>query len=446
MNVAIVWRCAAFAAIAILFGGCGAFQQAPPRPPLLSAPTTQLTVNPGYSPGLPLPPGPIAIGSLRMMTPLRGWALGPPGKGKAGSFYAVLATVDGGTHWRNVTPPQIAGFVDKAVFFLDLQHAWVAVTPHIVSQPAPTILTVFRTADGGISWQGATYHLSDGTPSQLDFVDGLHGWMVLQINQGDAIYRTADAGLSWQLATTIYHGRPGQVQVGSLRFDYVGGPGAVGCNIDPFNLITFRDPSVGWATGGCIKSSLYFFRTEDGGRSWHRQMIPDGSAYYGPCQCDVWTSSPVFTSPADGSFMLTVSTQTTFCQKDAQGVQNCRSAEHVTRASVYVSHDGGSSWTPYGLPETGDLARPPVFVDARSGWFTTYKAGSQFPTMDKLYTTQDGGLTWRTITVSAPAGTLDFVSDQVGWSFDPFGQPAPALFATKDSGRTWQALDTELVN
>jgi photosystem II stability/assembly factor-like uncharacterized protein len=50
------------------------------------------------------------------------------------------------------------------------------------------------------------------------------------------------------------------------------------------------------------------------------------------------------------------------------------------------------------------------------------------------------------MTVSAQVGTLDFVSDQVGWGFDPFVQTPPALFATKDGGRTWQVIDPQVVN
>ncbi len=93
MKSTIVERCATLAAVAMLLGGCGSGATAPAPASLLSAgETTQATA--GYNPGLPLPPGPSAIGSLRMMTPLRGWALGPPGKGKTGTFDVVLGLRD----------------------------------------------------------------------------------------------------------------------------------------------------------------------------------------------------------------------------------------------------------------------------------------------------------------------------------------------------------------
>jgi len=101
---------------------------------------------------------------------------------------------------------------------------------------------------------------------------------------------------------------------------------------------------------------------------------------------------------------------------------------------------------PHALPEAGVLARPPVFINAGSGWFVVYKGASPFPTADKLCVTSDWGLTWTPIAVSAEVGTLDFVSDLVGWDFNMFGQSSPTLFATEDGGRTWQALNTQLVN
>jgi len=91
------------------------------------------------------------------------------------------------------------------------------------------------------------------------------------------------------------------------------------------------------------------------------------------------------------------------------------------------------------------LARPPVFVNARSGWFATYTGGLPFPIVDELYASHDGGLTWMAITVSAQVGALDFISDQVGWDLNRFGQGSSALLATRDGGRIWQALDPQLV-
>src|ERR1700731_1731627 len=90
-------------------------------PAATPAPTLGPTLS--YTPGVPVPAGPIEFGSaytgtpFKMVTPFRGWAVGPPGKDRDLAHDAVLITEDGGAHWRNVTPPGFSGWTDRTMYF-----------------------------------------------------------------------------------------------------------------------------------------------------------------------------------------------------------------------------------------------------------------------------------------------------------------------------------------
>src|SRR6202171_5996039 len=112
--------------------------------------------------------------------------------------------------------------------FLDVTHAWVAVTPHVVAHPAatPATITVFRTAGGGQSWQSGTFQIADGIPSQLDFIDAQRGWMLLQSGTGVATYRPSHAGIRWEQAAVSHYTAPNGTALGPLPLSHGDGPKA----------------------------------------------------------------------------------------------------------------------------------------------------------------------------------------------------------------------------
>ena len=407
-----------------------------------------------YRPSVDLRPGPIELGSssnrvvLRMFTPLLGWALGPPGKGPGIVHDAVLQTMDGGAHWRNLTPPGFTGDTDRAEYFLDMNHAWVAVAPALASASrGPTTVTVFRTSNGARSWQRATFPVSSGSPAQLDFVDPEHGWLVIQALTpegipGVAAYRTLDGGIHWQAVSL-----PEAITVGGLNFGRLPVPDMIHarCELIPFTAVSFVDPLTGWGAGLCDGGPprVYIQMTRDGAVSWHEMALPDFPESV-QCPCVTSATLPAFTSRNDGTFVVGVQTYVTTCLPQPRGGIGCQSESRPTASILYRTHDGGLTWTARPLPALSPAGDDVYFLDGSNGLFAGARyssdpalnnvAGMAF---ESMYVTHDGGATWAVLPVRGPfqGGSLQFVNPSAGWALK-FGR----LLRTADAGRTWTML------
>jgi len=110
----------------------------------------------------------------------------------SGSRGTVLRTTDGGTTWENVSIAE-ADTID----FRDIQ-AFNANTAIVLSAGLPAV--IFKTVDGGQSWQQKFFTMKEGT-----FYDGMDFWDDQNgIAFGDAvdsrllILKTKDGGETWQ--------------------------------------------------------------------------------------------------------------------------------------------------------------------------------------------------------------------------------------------------------
>lgn len=350
--------------------------------------------------------------SIHIVTPLTGWGTDET---------SVLHTADGGYQWSDVTPsiPRGKGF---SIGFLPLDPinahtAWLA-APNAFGSAAPTSAYIFHSTDAGTHWQrlpplhlGPYYYIRS-----LQFVDRRHGWMlvirdVAMMSVSFDIYRTSDGGTSWRRIL-----REDPFSTGSGRGS---GGGLPGC--DCGQSYSYATATSGWVGGcycGLAQQRELLFRTNDGGRSWHRYALPLPAGYRaGGTAID----APVF-----------------FTTRVAE-----MSAYLLARSGVYLdayhTTDGGQSWrgtTPLKLQEYDD---PGGFVDPSHGFLLDGQ---------RLYRTADGGRHWQalpTVLSRENLSQFDVVTAATGFVIESIGASTRTrLLATRDGGRTWQVVPANL--
>jgi len=350
----------------------------------------------------------LPLTSIRMMTTRIGWSV---------SNRVVFRTTDGARNWTDVMPCGLPQRYQMAADFLSGTDAWIAVSPAVLPktnaiQRGP--VTVFRTTNGGRTWQQARMPVQGSVEpfSDLTFANRHDGWFWLDAGTMAVPYfillRTVDGGLHWTRVLAAGPGRRSAVMFPS-------------CNCG--RAITFLDGRTGWATGSFFAPSAtsgpFLWVTRDSGRQWQRQRLPLPNGYHAS-----QTYPPLFFGHAEGILPV-------------QLVRG-KSADVL---DAYVTHDGGMSWrntTPLVLPEVAQVGSIPIFsfADRFHGWASN---GSD------LYRTTDGGRHWvqpRARGIRSVIAQLDFVGSATGFAVMRFisGGSPPYLRKTGNGGRSWRTV------
>jgi photosystem II stability/assembly factor-like uncharacterized protein len=326
-----------------------------------------------------------------MFTPEVGWVA---------TVKQVLRTTDGGAHWSDVTPDQAREALrstplGSAVAFGGPDQAWLV--PAVDAKES----RVFRTSDGGRTWEASEPVPLGGWPGQLAFIDSQHGWLLLHLggaagSEAVRLLQSSDGGMHWnEVANANFGNQP----AGSI---------SAGCGKRGF---TFVDARTGWLAGSCAGGPPFLYVSEDGGRAWQRQSLPPPAGYPVTFAGDIAVDPPIFVSRQEG--VLPVSWTT---DKGEPG------------EVLYVTHDGGQSWK-----ATSFVPGRVNAILNRTDWFAVgdAKLGGD----GKLYRTLDGGGTWTPLTTHGSlegVQQFDFVNDKVGWA-----RKRSVLLKTTDGGRTW---------
>ncbi len=355
---------AAAAAVLVLAVGLGiAVQRA--RQSGGVTPTATPFASPNVNPTpTPTPSGPYPLlppVSLRMINATTGWAAGS-------GTNRILRTADGGSHWDDAGP-RGAQPGNWTTFFLDANNAWVASSLQPGSGSADYSVEIYRTADGGRTWQRTGTAMADaGWPAGLDFVDSRHGWLFMRLgaaagSEGVAFYGTVDGGATWsklsQTDQSLASGDQGHLPLGCSKL--LGSPAGWGptcmCTITSLRFSDARNGVfvlTSYASAGVPESVVY--STADGGGSWRPGPLLPAQAY------DVF-----------------------FIDRSHGWTLNAKSN------SLLSSSDGGQHWSLAGpIPSTQGVMGF-QFVTTEIGWAT----GSE-PAGNTLIKTTDGGQTWTT--------------------------------------------------
>ncbi len=239
------------AAISSPVAGGNSAEAAPTHSVLASSPIASAQVVPA-EPSKPVGSAPQDVGDLEQFVQASATTWWATVVGNLSDQLFLVRSVDAGQHWQDVTPPFGELHVNDGVssYVLSADVAWVD------ADAGPTTPQLFRTRDGGKSWQQLGAVPADCT---LQFVDASDGWCYeLSGSMGSAaveIYRTQDGGVTWRLISRTT-GDGTQQTPDPLPF---------WCG----KSLTFTSRTVGWASSFCNGGEPYLETSADGGMRWH---------------------------------------------------------------------------------------------------------------------------------------------------------------------------------
>jgi photosystem II stability/assembly factor-like uncharacterized protein len=340
---------------------------------------------------------------------------------------ALLQSNDGGRTWSDrlhfvgvYGGMQVFG-TDGFIWAIDMEPH--DCTPAQVSNgglrcgsPPSHALMLYRTADGGSSWTAVpapTFPVDD-----VFFLDASHGWAVSGSPQtglgSEPLYRTADGGATWMRVGILAPLAPmGRVYgVGTYRVTFSGQ----------------SDRSVrGWYVGA---AKLY--TSIDDGSSWQPVSIIAPAAVAG------WTFTPTQPAFSGREGILPIA------YRDPTGPDNAT----ANRIYLYVSHDGGSTWSdprpaPAGFAPVGDIVSTSI-LDSKHIWLTSLSltGGDNVQAKPAIARSPDGGLSWTVVRNTPRILVMTFADPTHGYALDVSGpNNTNGILRTSDAGTTWQRVD-----
>ena len=326
-----------------------------------------------------------SIQYLDMMDVNNGWAM---------NSNNILHTTDGGGTWFNATPAGMSS-MPASSFFLNDMTGWI-----VLSGADLTSGTLYRTTDGGVNWNSHPVPFSSGS---MQFLDPSNGWILVGLGAGMshmavAVFRTSDGGNTWSQVFTDDPNATGT----SDTLPFVGDK----------NGLTALDANHAWVTGAePVSDFIYIYATQDGGQTWSAQN-PSLPAGFAGAMTNAFP--PRFFSATEGAMRVGLYADT-------------------SATVLYLSHDGGQTWT----------ASQPVAIGGQVSLvsqmdFFVWDGGST------LYASHNGGTSWTTITTNVNLKDIllsfKFVDTSTGWAISADASSHYTLYKTTDGGATWNVL------
>jgi len=363
-----------------------------------------------------------------------------------------------------VAKPALPPAYWTALHFVSANVGWIAETTANQTSAGPTF--VYKTADGGRTWQQQLTWDGPGPQYARFSADGSHGLLVGL--GGVPLFKTVDGGAHWQrmalppqatqvalqyflnadegwvisylneatpgIAGVFHTTDGGQTWTQTARFDVnqYFSHGLSGGSLQG-NLV-FSDSSNGWMTPasysgtGITPVPAYLYVTHDGGKTWGIQEFAAPAAV-GMNSSTARFLPPSFVNDRVGVVLVT-----------QESVPSGPGAPTIGATYAYTTSDGGDHWSAAQkvvIPGNGYGTPPLVVIDART-WLT-FNAS-------QLERTTDGGVHWESLAGGLPHNTyateLEFQDVNHGWlaAIISSGQPTLAVYQTSDGGAHWTAV------
>ena len=318
---------------------------------------------------------------------------------RPGDSQARLWLSHGTGAWQEVTPAGgILGDVED-VLALDPHHLYAT-----SFNCAMAAVTAWRSVDGGRTWSHspAGYHSCAVGSSGLQFVDPLHGWIILRSPAAPfaSLEGTTDGGATWH---EVDHRLPA---IGDLSF-VTPAYGYLGVHLS-------------------LPDSRALYVTDDAGRTWHAVALPFDDRSLPNPSWSVTYGVPTFVDDRDGVLPVTLAKANT------------------ADLEWWTTNDRGSTWqlrTPpsVGLGGINDMPPEPAALPTSVTGPHVWWVFSRTSTGSQSWVTVDGGIHWTDREDTAlpwPDPTwFGAANARVAWMLG-----RGRLYATADAGLTWMQI------
>lgn len=324
----------------------------------------------------------------------------------------LLWTSDNGANWKDITPsgPTIPkGAKLGSAFFLDFSEGWATLSyPEPIAAPTPqalanqkTLYSIAHTDNGGETWNAGPLNypaLSEpaeetfGGPVSLYFLDSMHGWIDVtfqsMFNPGKLL-ATGNGGQTWDWVNSPIHSGP----------------------------LYFHTREDGWIISNYGGRQLYV--THDGAKSWQETHLNVPLKLASPLYSE-FLEMPVFKDEQNGYL----------------AVNYYGPGYSSPTLLVYSTKSGGKSWRLLkSLPvSTGTHA---ALVD--SVVILPTNSGASKPSTESVSLRNESQPAQK-VTSQDESGILafSFLDEKNGWAFK-VSRPS-GLFSTADGGATWRNI------
>lgn len=343
----------------------------------------------------------------------------------------VFRTMDGGETWENMWTPVVSGNPNDV--------EWVTENLLFIAAGNGNL---YRSLDGGNTWANMNPPTNEWLYN-VHFISETTGFVT---GQNGAILKTTDAGTTWTIIPAVTTNR-----LYGVHFTNENNGVIVGWNGtilrttdggDSWSVIStsitaslqdvhFVDANTGFACGGVIA------KTTDGGLTWSTVYTSANQYFY---VINVSANGQGYAAGNMGAFVKTANNGQTWQNQTALGDGDIFCGDHISSSAAYMmgkmqihkSTNNGSSWSVIKNASPGGGVTAMQFMSDTQGTVVSFSQGGTF--YGGIAQTSDGGKLWDIRQTSTNGGwyAVDFPTPQVGYVLN-----TTSLGKTTNGGQTW---------